>query len=422
MNTMDQIQIRYGDDDRVCSIQNFLKLQDLSGITLKIQQSLKTLYQLNEKDPPFFHFPDFPEDKPLLVDCMTATTDDCAAHYIPGEHIIEFVKNLHDNPSLDNKSFTVLLAHELTHAEQDVDEIRDKAYNNGLNYHQINLLMEAQAFAKSKEVERILTGEGPYPSEQERIRAVESEIKWLLEDEYYRERWNDFFPIEKKDQMIDSIPRAFHLPNNLLSSISNFPKLVVNFRDISDIRENPDLVYNYFANVKDELRRTRSAETLLKTLIFNDKPSPETMKQDFEIIEFLTKLSDSSGKPLFHRDILNDLFERKKAFEGIDDSPLFKLAQTVQDDSGHKLFPDHFAQQAKKMSLSQFYDCVNHYLDAIDSTPSLDLDECVTHESQPKSNRIRETLAQKTHQKAPDSSQNKTVVMIQKIKGMRGAK
>ena len=54
-NTMDQIKIRYGEDGKLVSIKEFLQTENLSGITKKIQDSTKTLYQLNETENPLFH-------------------------------------------------------------------------------------------------------------------------------------------------------------------------------------------------------------------------------------------------------------------------------------------------------------------------------------------------------------------------------
>lgn len=414
---MDQIQVRYGDEGKVCSIQDFMKLQNLSGITLKIQQASKKLYELNKRNPPLFHFPDFPPDKPLLIDCTTATTDECSAHYVFNKHVIEFVKTLHDNPHLDNKSFTVILAHELTHAEQDRDEINNKRLVNGLRYHQITLLMEAQAFAKGKEVDYILSGKGDYFSDSQRLKTVESEIKWLLTDRTYREIWASFLPIRNTDTMIDSIPKELHLPNNLLSSISHFPHIALRpeLRDISDIRNHPGEIYDYFTTECNKEKQSKSARALLDKLIFNNQVSPETLKQDFEMIHLLINLSDRFDKPVLSQHILSALFIDKEAFQGIDESPLFKLAQTVRDNSGNKIFPDNFAQKVKNLSLSQFSYYVNHYLDTVNPVQSLDLDTPVTNKNQSKPTRIEGTLVQKPHRQTPNSSLN-MAIMAQKLR------
>ena len=195
MNTMDQIKVKYRKDGKLVSIQSFLQDKNVSGITKKIQEATRTLYNINDTPPPLFNFPDFPKNAPLIIDCITPTSDDCAAHYKTGKHIIEFVENLHNNPHLDNCSFTEILAHELTHAEQDVDEINRTLRQNGLRYHQINLLMEAQAFAKGRLVYSILNGQNGYSSDSERISAVNDEITWLIRSPYYLCRWAETYPL-----------------------------------------------------------------------------------------------------------------------------------------------------------------------------------------------------------------------------------
>lgn len=390
MNTMDQIKIRHGKDGKLVSIQEFLKTEGLSGMTKKIQDSLGDLYRMNgENDPTLFHFPDFPKDAPLIIDCTTPTYSDCMAHYKTGKHIIEFVKNLHDNPNFDNYTFTELLAHELTHAEQDTTEIHKLAKENGYRYHQIHILMEAQAFAKGKKIQGMLKGEKWFASENENIYAVEREIQRLRTDRFYRNLWGKNFPIKKEDKVLTSIPTDFHLSNNLLSSICEFPRDVLNpeFKDIDEIREDPEKVYTYFLHEMDDKKRFSSADLLLDKMLFNENATAETLFQDLEMIDFIINLSNSEGKPIFSENDLKDRFFFKEAMEGIEESKLLKELEKSTDSEGKFLFSENFSEKAKGMSISEFSKCIQNYLKVVD--PVLDLvetEEKQVEETSPRSN------------------------------------
>lgn len=376
---MDNIKVIYGEMRHRVSIQEFLKIENLSGITKKIQDSIKTLYQLNETEPPLFHFPDFPENAPLTIDCSTATDDDCSAHYIQGIHVIEFVQNLHENPHLDNAQFTEILAHELTHAEQDVEEITKLEQTNGLQFHQISILKEGQAFAKGHMVYSMLQGNERYTSASERINAVDKEIQWLLQDSYYRSSWAEFFPISENDQPIRSIPKAFNLSNNLLSSIRTFPEVPLRpeARNIEYIRNNYLEITTYFSTCSDILRKI-SADKLLEKLLFIEDTKPETLQQDLCIVDFLFRLYDSEGKRVFPENKLEDMFLEQSAFKGRDESKLIKEAEKAVDSEGNKIFPDNFSLMARDMPISKFLACLDRYFEIINPTKSIDSDPIET--------------------------------------------
>lgn len=368
MNTMDQIEVRYGEDGKLVSIQEFFKAENLSGITKKIQDSLKDLYRLNgENNPPLFHFPNFPKDKPLIVDCTTPTDDDCMAHYKNGEHIIEFVRNLHDNPHITNSSFTGLLAHELAHAEVDVIECRD-IVENGNQYALIQLINEANAFAKQHMIEGILdNNQVPY-SDLERTNAVKSEMEWLVQSDYYRYRWDSYYPMKSGDLPLTSIPHIFHLPDDLLASIPTLPELVSSdfyqeFRERSwtDLRDRSADIFNFFWN---RYSTPADVKNLLRNIIFNKDTSTENLYKDLRMVHFLLEFRGKDGKtPMLDEDIFKEVFQHRSVKNDMSNSKFLILLESKVDSDGNRLFPEDFSKKAQNMTLSEFTTCFDHFFD-----------------------------------------------------------
>ena len=143
-NSMDKIVVKYGvsvvdGEDfkerekklrraKTVSITDFFKVSpdELTETERKVQNALKLIYELNEKDPPLFQkFPDFRSDeRPLTINLTSAEKDqeNVWAAFIPVDNSIIFQR------AQDPVSLISTLAHELKHAEQCDEEVYKKVF------------------------------------------------------------------------------------------------------------------------------------------------------------------------------------------------------------------------------------------------------------------------------------------------------
>ena len=164
-NSMDKIVVKYGvsvvdGEDfkerekklrraKTVSITDFFKVSpdELTETERKVQNALKLIYELNEKDPPLFQkFPDFRSDeRPLTINLTSAEKDqeNVWAAFIPVDNSIIFQR------AQDPVSLISTLAHELKHAEQCDEEVYKKVFGwqDSYELQQLNFLQEAQAYA-----------------------------------------------------------------------------------------------------------------------------------------------------------------------------------------------------------------------------------------------------------------------------------
>ena len=261
VNTMDGILVDFvllGETKARCVLlKDFLALpQDqLTAQNQKIQKVLGQLYQLNDREPPLFH--SFPKRNvgPLIINC-TPIAANCSAHYVLEENKVEIVERTLESTEL----FLIdTFAHELKHAEQSSEEFCD-LFNaiikkgDGLAYHQLNYLKEAQAYAFGSYVSHLATLNYSYPkqpklrydkaistileahSKGENIDAfsdIEHEIiKRFLPIIYSRGSYRDEFdlnvPISKEDTGLTEgeIPASFHFkqPRETLLLLQQMPQ------------------------------------------------------------------------------------------------------------------------------------------------------------------------------------------------------
>lgn len=326
-NTMDQIMVRVNKDTLI-SIKDFLCRKGFQNITARIQKDLRTLYHLNDRRPPLFKFPDFSSDKPLIIDCSTATNDDCTAHYIYGEHIVEFQEKIHEDFRKNSEySLLGILAHELKHAEQDVPAIWD--YKNALQYHQLSFLQEAQAYTFERYVMN-LVGK-PDPDYQRVVKkctdnsgivdekAVETEILQqeltrLFDNEHYRNRYDHYLLIQDEDIGIMEIPKEFNFPDvvPLYKMIQNTPREPMEpykvkygkvpsfsyFKKYPNLLQKPDLFKNYedacsevlfgFVRYGIDMKRANADMKLFGSLLKAKDKSGNFICPDKTLIHFLT--------------------------------------------------------------------------------------------------------------------------------------
>ncbi len=148
-NALDIIQVRYGQktgEEKTISYPEFLALDSayLSAREKELQEAMKKLYQLNQNKPPLFK--EFPSRffNSLTINALTLTTENCRAHFVSNENVIEF------NSSAFNYELFSTLVHELKHAEDWTHEYADMVMasrKDGLAYHQLKILLESRARA-----------------------------------------------------------------------------------------------------------------------------------------------------------------------------------------------------------------------------------------------------------------------------------
>ena len=148
-NALDIIQVRYGQktgEEKTISYSEFLALDSayLSVREKELQDVMKKLYQLNQNKPPLFKEFPFRFFNSLTINALTLTTDDCRAHFMPHENVIEF------NSSAFNYELFSTLVHELKHAEdwtREYDDMVMSSRKDGLAHHQLGILLESRARA-----------------------------------------------------------------------------------------------------------------------------------------------------------------------------------------------------------------------------------------------------------------------------------
>ena len=216
-NTMDVIFVDYllpgepedAEKHRV-TLREFLAFpsDQLTEQNQKIQKALGQLYQLNDREPPLFK--SFPKrEKPLVVDCTPIKEANFGACYVDGENKVKIVESSlkHTELGLIN-----VFAHELKHAEQFSEElckiVNAACNNDGLAFHQLGYLIEAQAYAfdgyvsylaqlNSKEIELDLSLNSQFPYfYYEYYQYYQEELPVILEKHTKGKSVDDFYDIQ----------------------------------------------------------------------------------------------------------------------------------------------------------------------------------------------------------------------------------
>jgi len=262
-NTMDVIFVDYllpnepeGTTPHHVTLKEFLALppEKLTEQNQKIQKALGQLYKLNDREPPLFH--SFPkrEAGPLVINCGYAAYQNLYAYYEPNENKVA----LADNALAATELYLLsTFAHELKHAEQTSEEHyslqRKMQRKDGLAYHQLRYLNEAQAYAFGSYV-LYLSQLNTYPkglvwlhdlptfpilerhSKEQHIddfRDIEYEmmkevLPLLYQTEGCRADYDDIKPISEEDigLMEAEIPASFHFkhPREALLLLQDMPR------------------------------------------------------------------------------------------------------------------------------------------------------------------------------------------------------
>ena len=260
-NTMDVIFVDYvlpgepkdAEKHRV-TLKEFLALpqEQLTEQNQKVQKALGQLYQLNDRESPLFN--SFPErEDPLVIDC-TPVEGNFSAHYLIKDNKVKLEKS-----ALESTELWLLdtFAHELKHAEQVSEEhykMNDDAQkNDGLKYHQLGYLAEAQAYAFGSYVTYLFQLESSSPKTQWQYdklvysvlekhtkgknidgfydiqcEMMKEVLPLIYESESYRNKFDLISPILRKDKGLTEgeILDAFHFknPEEAFSLLKDMPR------------------------------------------------------------------------------------------------------------------------------------------------------------------------------------------------------
>jgi len=350
-NTMDDIWIEFvlpgRKDIRLISIKDFLKLksEQLTEQNQKIQKVLGRLYLLNAKKPHLFH--SFPKRKagPLTINCVHAAYQNLYAYYDPNENKIALADN-----SLAATELYLLstLAHELKHAEQTSEEHyslqKRMQEKDGLGYHQLRYLNEAQAYAFGSYV-LYLSQLNAYPkglvwlhdlsafpilekhSKGQHIddfRDVEYEmmkevLPLLYQTEDCRADYDDIRPISEEDIGLTEaeIPASFHFkhPKEALLLLEDMPREAMTSADklrFAIVRGASQALQRHamkFLMIDESV----SPDEFLDIIETEFTRSPENVSEvhiarSESMLNFLLDFK-ADKKPLMHKEFISNLLE-----------------------------------------------------------------------------------------------------------------
>lgn len=277
------------------SIQDFLKLNPdkLPKKEKQVQRILSFLYQQNQSDEPVYK--KFPErDEPLVIDCTTISFKGTGGVY---NNVVNTILMCHNN--CGDAALINVLAHELKHAEQWIDET--KTEYNAYQKHQISFLKEAQASACGQWVKR------RFLNADEGDVALSDEDRALLDLFGGLKKFQDFTrgSMASKDM-------AFHL-NNFLDN----ERCYQSYKDTYD--ERTPILYTdkgltripsvFGIEKEDEVkilkilnkrvpRKARSVENQIKQAVLN---------KDAKLVKALLPLRDKKGNYLVNRESMTYL-------------------------------------------------------------------------------------------------------------------
>ena len=367
MNTMDQIKVRYEKSGDIVPLSDFLNAKKLSERTQKIQEAVRTLYQL--QDPPLFHLPNFPAERPLMIDCIIPLKGDSLAHYHSHKHVIQFASDLSEEQNLP--ALIDDLAYALTYAEQDLEEINRLEHTNALIFRQIAFLKQARAFARQFLVRTALQYGLDAPETLMAIHKPTSEtvlvqeiLKQLFGNPSYVNDFANKAPVRPNDTHLQKIPGVFHLNNALLfPTLDNIPTRV-DEKSISYHNLHPEKMVKYFNDPRnDDKSRAICAGHLLSKFLKDIRTTPETLPRDLERIDFLLTLKRKDGTPLLPDSVLPLLF-RNHEQKGLT-CFLFLNADKAVDANGKKIFPENFSEKVRKMTVSELSRTLRPYLNSV---------------------------------------------------------
>lgn len=203
-NSMDNIVIKSEcinkNSDNLIYLKEFLdKSPDiLSEFEKYIQRSLREIYNKNTSENLLYK--QFPKlNTPLTIDCTyTISDNNWLAVYSPKKNLIRL-----SNKAINN-DLTILLVHELKHAEQWFDETKFNNYQK----HQLFCVYEVLA----KIFQCKFLGKGAYFN----VSIIDGLKKWINKHyPVYKEKYDKQWPISVNDNTLTDIPASFGITDSV---------------------------------------------------------------------------------------------------------------------------------------------------------------------------------------------------------------
>lgn len=327
---------------KTCSVPEFIYPErypeneplKLSESEKRVQEALRKVYEMNEKDPPLYKkFPTFRlNTNPLMVDITTlGNTGNGSAAYDQKDNKITFKE-------VDRPDFLILtLVHELKHAEQCDEESylkTKKAYDtamamafgsnnpmeNAYEWHQLQFLSEAQAYETNArayyeifgcpdnadnsvkiyaEIAKKYTDSNGHKDDAKIEEEAISEFLDILYDSPYKDSYDMIAPIGEKDTGLDHIPEVFHLPESIMKKLKEAPKLARSLSGKLFQAKRNNHIDDYVQLLQEVIKQKEDMPVDLGYVLENASP-----KQLNEVL--LLKKED--GKYLFETEKIRDKF------------------------------------------------------------------------------------------------------------------
>ena len=343
-NTMDVIFVDYllpGETKKqTVPLKEFLTLpQDqLTEQNQKVQKALGQLYKLNDREPPLYH--SFPKRNvgPLVIDCTPVMNENFSACYYFKENKVKLEESTLEGTELD---LLDSFSHELKHAEQFSEEfcavraeLRDK---DGLGFHQLLYLTEAQAYAFDEYVKDLFYAKekGVEDKNIKTFSDVESAgmkdfLQILYEKGHYKSNYDLISPITRKDKglTVEDIPVSFHFRDNqeALSLLEDMPRYAHTWegrrRQLQKEHHEVFITINsgytegleYFVDkgLKSGEMPPHELLIMVNMEFTNKQPSAEHIRASREMLNYFLDL-EVGGKLLMQEGDISDLLKGARA-------------------------------------------------------------------------------------------------------------
>ncbi|MBQ4472335.1 MAG: hypothetical protein II942_03750 [Alphaproteobacteria bacterium] len=379
-NSMDSILVRYGatgieeefdaskhPEVKTVTVPEFLKLnpEDLTEDERKIQEAIRIVYDLNEKDPPLYkNFHHESAKKPLAINCCGKYALHASAVFWPSRNEVGFVDK--------EANLVGTLAHELKHAEQhaqpEIQAIFDG--NDNLAKRVPFYLDEAEAFY-TEAVVCVATGRMDHVSEftplkhyqyllekytdenghvdmsMVKEKALERLFGMLSDEGYgvYPIQAEMEYPMLNTDVGLTKIPEHYGLSENFMEVIRQMPR---------EARFGCGKIVQCIKNHEENKLSESDIDKYTLRAFFNRLYMSKTDEEDAALIRTVINLKKKDGKPFFDTKMKigailpMETFGPKEFMDGI---------KLFQDEKGNLPFTaqDFFNKHGKNELLEKLY-------------------------------------------------------------------
>jgi len=307
----------------------------------------------------------------LVIDCTSGIEENFSACYDFKENKVKLKESTLEGTELN---LLINFAHELKHAEQYSEELykmQEYARNNdGLMYHQLEYLTEAQAYAFEEYVEDLFYAKEK-GVEDKNIRAfsdvesigIKDFLQILYEKGTYRDDYDWDSPILRKNKglTVEEIPASFHFRDKreALSWLKDMPReaRTLKGRRIQLQKEYFGIFTAISCGSTERLKQLvdkglKSGKIIpdeLLTIIgmefSRSEYSPENAEQNKDMLNYFLNL-EVDGKPLMQEGDISDLLDGARA-SGRKDVEDALLAYKTKHPLDKRFFEEMFNPNSK---------------------------------------------------------------------------